>query len=586
MCRRDYDGAAAWPRMGFTALADRVGRSEAGHLLTHWWLDNGHPDLFGIVQAGQHTAFQAVLDANVFFDFHDNASSSQAESRALLADWLTDEVELLVTPELLNEINRQDDDSARELQRRRASEFKTVRGEPDAFQEAVQRIEAFAPRGERPSDDSDVRHLAHTVAAGVPYFVTRDTFLLDDLGTQIYESFGLEVIRPSDLILDVDELQRGLDYSPEKLSGTSVSLQRIRSRDESRFTTEFLMSSLGERKAAFQDELRRVSADPQRSLVQVFRSRSGDPIALLALERTSDSQASVPLLRIKNQGWGPTLGRQIIQMIIERALEDHLDRIRIDDQFVPSFVKRALTDASFVPDDHCWSRVIHRGCIQASDMPHCIIESLALTDESSAGDDPISDVLSQAAMIERRFWPLKIADASIPTFIVPIKAVWAEELFDEILAAQTLFDRRLELGLNCEHVYYRSSRFAGGLSAPARLLWYVSLERDRLGTGSIRACSRLKHIAVGRPRDLFRKYRRLGVYTWEDILRTSGGDVDGQLMALNFEDTELFRNPVTLPELRTLFGEKNIQSRLQSPEQISPSEFADIYRRGTNEVSG
>ncbi len=94
---------------------------------------------------------------------------------------------------------------------------------------------------------------------------------------------------------------------------------------------------------------------------------------------------------------------------------------------------------------------------------------------------------------------------------------------------------------------------------------------------SIRACSRLDEIVVGKPKELFGRFRRLGIYQWADVLRTARNDMDRDIMALRFSDTELFQAPVARSEFRKL----GIKSNLQSPVSISDDQFSTIYKAGT-----
>ena len=80
----------------------------------------------------------------------------------------------------------------------------------------------------------------------------------------------------------------------------------------------------------------------------------------------------------------------------------------------------------------------------------------------------IADIMT----LERMLWPVKIVETDVPCFIVPIKPRWAKYLFDEHMASQDLFGAS-DLIFNAELVFYRSKR-PGGLTAPARILWYVS----------------------------------------------------------------------------------------------------------------
>ena len=105
-CRRDFKANKMWPKLGFVAHHERAGRSRDGKELTFWWLDYGHPTLFTYA-IGQklETKLCVTIDANVFFDFYDNTPQAE-ESKALLADWLQDDLQVCLTDEILNEIDR------------------------------------------------------------------------------------------------------------------------------------------------------------------------------------------------------------------------------------------------------------------------------------------------------------------------------------------------------------------------------------------------------------------------------------------------------------------------------------------------
>ena len=119
----------------------------------------------------------------------------------------------------------------------------------------------------------------------------------------------------------------------------------------------------------------------------------------------------------------------------------------------------------------------------------------------------------------------KLADAALPCFIVPIRPQFAEHLFDERLAAGGVLGADVDLALNPESVYYRAARpFV--LSSPARVLWYVSKHDNYQGTMAIRACSRVVEVARGTPKQLFSRFRRLGVYEWRHVLATADGEHD------------------------------------------------------------
>src|SRR5690606_37997381 len=103
---------------------------------------------------------------------------------------------------------------------------------------------------------------------------------------------------------------------------------------------------------------------------------------------------------------------------------------------------------------------------------------------------------------------------------------------------------------------------------------------------AIRACSYMDEVVVGKAKELFRRFRRLGVYEWPDVLRTAQGNPDNEIMAFRFSRTELFSTPIPWEEARTLIEEHDgRQSHFQSPTRISESCFFAMYRRGCNGVN-
>jgi hypothetical protein len=185
------------------------------------------------------------------------------------------------------------------------------------------------------------------------------------------------------------------------------------------------------------------------------------------------------------------------------------------------------------------------------------------------------------ADLERRLWPLRILDANIPNFIVSIMPAWAQHLFDEGIARQTLLGGRDDLLLRNENVYYRSARSGGGILSPARVLWYVTQDKDNPMTSmQIRACSLLDEVIIGRAKDLYSRFERLGIYAWEDVLRTAGQNANNKIMALRFSNTVILSRPIGLQTLKNIIREEeDKEPMLQSPQRINNQTFARIYRK-------
>src|ERR1022692_2419845 len=93
-CRNDYPAHHLWPQLGFIPQGERPGRRRRGSVLTVWWRDHGHPNLFS--SAESLGLLRVVMDVNVFLDLESGSERQRvAESRALADDWLAHQRELV-----------------------------------------------------------------------------------------------------------------------------------------------------------------------------------------------------------------------------------------------------------------------------------------------------------------------------------------------------------------------------------------------------------------------------------------------------------------------------------------------------------
>ncbi len=582
-CRTDYSVNDVWPHLDFVPLAEKPGRSKVGHLLTLWWRDFGHPDLFSW-RAPETERIQAALDSNVFFDL-DDARDGGEQSEALRSPWIGGEAELVVTSELMNNIASGADPRNRKRQRDRLGEFRQVHPPPEEwrphYEALVRRL-----RTPRPSKqvDSDLRHLAMTGAEGIPYFITRDEGVLNKFGPMAQGVCGVTAITPSDFVRMLDEVRRGNSYRPIQLRGTSLRLEPARSGELDLLTQAFLNMAQGEKASAFKNHLRTFLAAPDRWEVMIARTRDDDAVAMFARTRQSESLL-VELLRVARGPLATTIARQIAFLQREYATSEAVRRVVVTDRHAGAAVASGLMAEAFTPLPDGWESLNLPACASSISIAQTMaaqirpIASTTNIESILAGlrDSNISPTI--AAELEQRFWPLKIADALLLSILIPIGPAYAEDLFDTELSSQTLFDRPLGLAMSREHVYYRNPSGTSGVAAPARILWYVSGERDRPGTQAVRASSRLEEVVIDRPRTLHRRFSHLGVYSLARIQDCSDGR--GRVMALRFADTELFRHPVQLTDLRRLAKHYDCQPFLQAPWKLPQGLFADIYAMGT-----
>lgn len=78
--------------------------------------------------------------------------------------------------------------------------------------------------------------------------------------------------------------------------------------------------------------------------------------------------------------------------------------------------------------------------------------------------------IDQLLQMERMFFPLKIRELEIPTYIIPIRPYWAGQLFDNVISSENLFGAEPDKLWSIENVYYRHTMPITE-RAPARILW-------------------------------------------------------------------------------------------------------------------
>lgn len=571
-CRRDFKQACAlWQRLGFVALREVAGRGKDANSVTQFWLDYNKPDL--LTQEAT-TSLVAAIDANIFVDL---VECRNEESLGLQADWLQDSVTLGVTEECYNEIDRSDDPALRRKRKAQLGAFSLLRCSPEEYRRAEQLFAPLFPDLPSEQDKSDFRQLVRAFAAGADVFVTRDEGMLLR-SDEVYEASGLSIVRPAELVGRVDELLREHEYQHSQVSGINrVVRKRINAVDDTlieaiRWPTE--------PKRPLRATVNRMLADPVRFSCMTIRDRAEGLLAFYSSERDGQFDR-VPLLRTCSNRLAGTLARSILTELTYQAAREGRNGVVVADTCGDDELRAALADLGFLSLQGGWAKLVVPGILPASQLADRV-EGIGLADPAIAR--LIATLRSQldqatASHLEHLLSPGKIADVDVPAFIVPIKPDYALDLFDANLAKQRLYGAEAELALNPESVYYRSARQRLP-QFPGRILWYVSKKSAFRGTMAIRACSRVAEVCIGKPKPLFKRFRRLGVYEWKDVLRTASGSIDNDLMAVRFDDTVPLQ-PVDRDTFLAVLTRHGIKTNnLVSPVRITREAFNEIYALG------
>lgn len=582
-CRQDYGIDGMWEKFGFIPMHEKSGNNKLGKLVTTWVYNHGHPDLFSTVVS---TKTFVVIDSCVFFDFYQMRlleAIDDRESAYLLADWVRDELELCTTDEIYSEINRLPVVKERNKIRLFADSFFKVNCKSDRFDNIYKSLKNLLLINKSlPITDINIRQIARTIASGKSTFIVTTDVNLLSYANQVKTEHGILIVSPTELIVKLDELRSESEYQPENLAGTQLLKKRVAAEEKQILIESFTLDG----EVDFKTQLSRMLIENDKyECIAVWDGNT--PVALIVYSRENKYELSVPILRVNYKSLSETLTRHIVWRTINLAVSEGRDFTRIIENQIDDFVIRVIQDAGFYGVDGNWIKInskIAKSTIEVSE--HLINISLDLTDEYKSICRQFSYNLTSNERanpefmfdLEKLLYPTKIVDTSIPNFVIPIKPHWAKELFDEELARESLFGvSRSELALNWESVYYRSTKPKPmNFAYPARILWYVSSDVDgayKSKKSKICACSTLDEVAIGNPEELYLKFRRLGIFKWEDIKSISKSEI----MAIRFSNTEIFKNPISLDKIHELL-ESNAQ--IQSPRLVTNEAFFKIYSLG------
>ena len=563
-CRRNFPVDKLWPKLGFVAQGEKPGRSKAGHLLTLWHLVLAPEEQLELFQARvSDEMLDVIIDANIFFDFDKPDSNQTTASKALLSDFLIDSLNLWITEEIFNEINRHSDPIQRENSRTRAHGFPKIETVPHLYEHFVDHLEQVLPHTS-PSEESDIRHLAKAASSHVRIFITRDQGLLNK-AEKISDITGLEIISPLDLIIRLHELSERESYAPERIAGHYLRWQRLASNDLISFPYESFLQHQ-ETKGKFREKLEPFIAQPNQFKCELLRS--GETIiAIRILAISSKKVLTITLARVASSVNGTLFKRFLIADTVSEAVKRNLNMAKFEIYGLTPSLFPDLLEMGFNKCSGCFVRFCFTQLLSRKEV---LSEISVLSPESEAKYKKMPDL-----ELERCCAPLALKAMAQKYFLLPIRPFYAMNLIDRDRSANDLFGGNRNVLLRWNNVYYKTKTHHKMLRAPGRILWYVSQTRKQ-----VIAVSCLDDVLVDTAKALFQNFKKFGILEWKDLYEMCDGDLSRNLMALKFSNTFLFREPIPLNTLRDVFSKDGTGLSVQSPSTIPTKTFQKLYRIG------
>jgi predicted nucleic acid-binding protein/ribosomal protein S18 acetylase RimI-like enzyme len=580
-CRDDYETAnSLWKKYGFVCKRKDRSRSIEENYLNQWWYDFNSPDLFTSLY--QISKINVLLDANIIFKLRDAHIGCHIPDDicSLLIDWLVDEVEFFYAPELFNEILRDKNLDRAEKTRSYLGKYIEARSDVKERMKIVNKLKEFI-YGENENDVSDRNQLAACIAANISYFITLDKDLLQKRD-DIENKFGIQMLTPQEFVLEIDQFINKEAYSPKILDGVVFhNVSKVKKSELNNYIDLFLMKSRSEKKAVFKNIVNAEIAKKDSSL-QVIKLEN-NPLAFYSYN-CSKKILAVPFIRLLEKKNNKTLFMQIISRFIVYSIDNNISEIAISEQCFADDYKIILLQLGFENNLNIWIKSIYNIMLDSNEFVvsgnkylDCVLNTMPKKESYKEFYEPL-------LFIERKCFPLKFTNLDIPCYIIPIKAYWAGQLFDVNIAQETLFGAIPDKIWNIENVYYRHTKPLTEV-APARILWYISYDKNVFRSKAIVASSYLDEVATGKPKIIFKKYNHYGIYEWRDVFNLCNGNIETNIRALKFSGTEMFKKIISYQEIqKTLTRNGKPRNTFASPLKINNIIFNQIYRMGTCKV--
>lgn len=565
-CRVDYPAHHMWPRLGFEEWGRQPGRSQAGHELATWWRPLADLSLFdSVVQlpdaATVDDRLVASLDTNIVLDLLE--TRNRDASLGLVADWLDDHAELVVTAQVSSELRSGNGEDAVARPAGGLPEFRELRANNKAVDESFAHLRAVEEL--TTLRDGDLRIAAETAAGGATHLISRDEALLRS-AEAVQRLTGIAVLRPADFLLAI-QADSAAAFEPEFIKTSGFAVRQSSSVPTADVLGRFTGQTQGERSWSLREQLARTVSQAEGRIEEV--TTSGTPW-VLAAHYPVENSLRVTALRSLRDRRAYSLLRQLIHTLRQRAVAAGVTRIEVVDD-VAKVVGSALRDEGFAISNGTWQAEVSQQVIGCDDpLP-------AEFGSAEVATDSLPVPLISRLELER--WPFKLFTGAVRCHIVPIQPGYGETLLGyQDAARRRLIETAPEAATARENAYYMARR--PGLEAPARIIWLVTGGGPDAG---VRAMSWLDEVDTGTPERLHGRYARRGVFDRDQVRERATLQSDGSraVTVLLFSRTDVLDKAVSAERARELCPDEIWEQGFAvTARTVSERTAEALYREG------
>lgn len=597
-CRRDYEIDGMWQSLGFKAKYEKDAKTKQKRN-TVWVFEYDKAPLIELItQKIEESKIFGIIEYEIFSGLFNGK-----KNLILSADWLELDVQLCVTDDFYNQINKIEDQTIRNKQREFIPNFHIIE---DNLENLII-LEDFLKEKFISLEEFELKHLLTAINLKKldKCFITLNNQLLS-IKDEFFDKFGLWIKSPDNFVNELDNITNE-KYQPVSLAGIN-NIHKIKlSLDyDIRLLEVFINNQSGEDKQEFNQKIRSFLGNSEKFECYLIESYNNN-LALIVYQKSQSLEFEVPLLRINNTDLiVSTLAKHIIFECISNSYKKNLYFTKITDKFLSDIVKESIEESRFIPIHKKNEIEYIKANINIIDtsvnLANKVIKITENLGENYNFYYKMATILREIENnqdykyfleVEKHLFPAKITDVDILNFIIPIKPFWSQNLFDYKLANTTFLGVSEErLALNTEAVYYKSKQAPKVLKmgVKGRILWYVSGDKeynDQKQLSKIRACSYLDEVIIGKAEDLYCQFRNLGIYKESDVFDLTFDKKKGifepnkEIMAIKFSHTELFDYPIELKKIQKILEKK---VTMQSTILINNENFAIIYKLGTQNI--
>jgi GNAT superfamily N-acetyltransferase len=555
-CRSDYGIDGFWRSLDMTPSSERPGRARKGSTLTIWTRRVGPLDLLEDALYASSLPL-AVLDSNVVIDLYasqDLERQDRHESLGLAEDWVVGLLDLSFSPEVEVDINGLSPAGERKRIQNSLSELVPIRrsSEMRALADSLVVRMPLVLVASDTSLSSDAKHLADAILAGADYFVTRDDNLRVATQGWIQAEFGIEVVRPAELLQRLFPSAALTEFRSDLLESVGLSWRRISASDPT-VEMAFLDYPGDEKAKFFRKAVQALLARPATSRLDMLIDERGRHWALLGTDFSGDAM-QVSIIRVGRGRLGSTIAFQLIRHIRALALAGAATSITVEEPSLAPMLRTAFEADGFVGDP-----------LSARIAEH---PEPAVTTQLTSAED--------VAVFERANWPQIVLGREVPLWLIPIQPTYARDLIgfnDTLLLGRS----KQALGLAREFVYFGAPKIKNW-SLPARALWYVTKDdgaKDATAVRAVVAHSRIVDCTIVGADEAVEQYRSFGVLKEREIRARS---LKTEVLVLRFEDTHVLEAPVGRRTFDQLLRAHKVNPPLRTTRSAPPRLFDEVLR--------